>query len=124
MKVASGKVSRSSLCSMSSRPRRQVQIRKKIAAATISGTYPPSNTFIRLAETNERSTTINNPATSRLAGRLQPQISRITKNISTDVSSMVSETATPNAAARLSEERKASVSPSVNVISTQLTEPT
>ena len=37
---------------------------------------------------------------------------------------MVSETATPNAAARLSEERKASVSPSVNAISTQLTEPT
>src|SRR5271169_2740303 len=124
MKEASGNVSRSSLSSMSSRPRRQVQIRKKITAATTSGTNPPSNIFIRLAVTKERSTTMNSPATTRLAGRLQFQISRITRNISTEVSNIVSETATPNAAARLSEERKASVSPSVNAISAQLTKPT
>ena len=90
---------------MSLRPRRQVQIRKKITAATISGTNPPSKTFIRLAATNDKSTTMNSPATIRLAGRLQFQISRITRNISTEVSSIVSDTAMPNAAARLSDER-------------------
>ena len=67
---------------------------------------------------------MNRPEVNRLAGRLQFQISRITRNISTEVSNIVSETATPNAAARLSEERKASVSPSVSAISTQLTGPT
>ena len=92
-------------------------------AATASGNQPPSSTFIMLALTNARSTTTKMPATARLTGRLQPQISRIARNIRIEVKSIVVATAMPNAAARLSEERKPMVSPSVRIISVQLTKP-
>ena len=76
-----------------------------------------------MALTNARSTTTNKPATARPTGKLQPQTSRIAKNINTDVSSMVSDTAIPKAAARLSDDRKPKVRPSVRIISVQLTKP-
>src|ERR1700722_4983906 len=56
MKLDSGKVSRSSLCSSAARPARQVDIKKKMSAATTSGNQPPSNTFIMFALTKAKST--------------------------------------------------------------------
>jgi hypothetical protein len=76
-----------------------------------------------LALTNARSTTTNNPATARLTGRLHPHTSRIVRNINSEVRSIVVATAMPKAAARLSEDRKPSVRPSVRIISAQLTKP-
>ena len=66
---------------------------------------------------------MNTPAVPSASGSFQPQISRIVMNISTEVSSMVSDTAMPKAAARLSDERKPSVRPSVRIIKVQLTKP-
>ena len=51
-------------------------------------------------------------------------MSRIARNISTEVKSMVSDTAIPKAVARLSDERNVIVSTSVSVIKSQLTKPT
>jgi hypothetical protein len=91
--------------------------------ATTNGNQPPSNTFIMLALTKERSTTMKMPAVAMASGRLQCQISRIARNSSTEVRNMVRNTAMPKAAARLSEERKPKVSAKVNTIRTQLTKP-
>ena len=66
----------------------------------------------------------NRPATATASHRLHPQTSRMVRKIRIVVRNMVSDTAMPKAAARLSEERKASVKPSVSAISTQLTKPT
>ena len=66
----------------------------------------------------------NRPATAALAAKLQPQTARMAMNISIEVNSIVSATAMPKAEARLSEERKLTVSASVRTISVQLTKPT
>ena len=92
--------------------------------ATTSGIQPPSKNFTILAATNDPSTVMNSPATSKLKGKLQRQTSRIAMNISTLVSSIVIETAMPNAAARLSDDRNAMVRTSVSAIKAQLTKPT
>src|SRR5579872_1933354 len=123
MKSPSGMVSRSSCASRASRPLRQVAMTKNNSAPTTNGAQPPSKIFMRLADTNERSTSAKLPASSALGNELQPHSSRIAAKASPDVNNMVSETATPNAAARLSEDRKPSASDTVAAMRSQLTGP-
>ena len=74
-------------------------------AATTSGNHPstPSSCWRNERQINDDEQSGGDQADPRL----QRQISRIARNINIDVNSMVIETAMPNAAARLSDERKA-----------------
>ena len=101
---------------MAMKPRLQQAIKKYNRFATRSGIQPPSKNFTMLAATNDPSTVTKSPAASRLDGRLHLQISRMARYIRTLVNSIVKETAMPNAAARLADERKTMVSNKVRAI--------
>ena len=105
-------------------PRCQIAITPQTITASTSGTQPPSAIFMPLDATNAKSITAKHPATSPASGRLQRQISRMAMNSSTVVSAIVSDTAMPYAAARLSDFRNPSANPMVTIISSQLTVPT
>src|SRR5450631_639492 len=105
-------------------PVRQDSISRNTIAAATRGTQPPSATLVRFADTNERSTSASEPPTAIATAGVHFHCSLIILYISSVVSSIVSDTATPNAAASLSDEPKARVSPIVKIISNQLIDPT
>ena len=80
---------------MTSRPRRQVDIRTNTAAAMTSGNQPPAKILSALAERKVRSMARNAPNTITTSAGGQPQRLRATIPASTAVIAMVPLTAMP-----------------------------
>ena len=98
-----------SLARSSVSPVRQLTMMMKMLAPSVRGTQPPSTILARLATKNPTSTTRKRLAMARTAAKGQRQTLCMARKRRNVVSTMVVETAVPNALASLSELRNASV---------------